>query len=86
MRLQGYTEFDWAGSGIEKKGTSRCFFTLGSSMVSWCYKKQTSMNLSTGEVEYIALSVASREGVWLHKLLAYLFGHVLDSTVIHCDN
>jgi hypothetical protein len=42
--------------------------------------------LSTAEAEYIALSVAVHEAVWLHKLLADLFGHVLDSTVIHCDN
>jgi hypothetical protein len=42
--------------------------------------------LSTTEAEYIALSVAVCEAVWLHKLLADLFGHVLDSTIIHCDN
>jgi hypothetical protein len=30
--------------------------------------------------------VAIREVVWLRKILADLFGHVLDSTVIHCDN
>ena len=44
------------------------------------------MALSTVEAEYIALSVALCEAVWLRKLLADLFGHVLDSTVIHCDN
>jgi hypothetical protein len=42
--------------------------------------------LSTSKVGYIALSVAVHEPVWLRKLLAYLFGHVLDSTIIHCDN
>jgi hypothetical protein len=26
------------------------------------------------------------EAVWLHKLLAYLFEHVLDSTIIHYGN
>ena len=44
------------------------------------------MALSTIEAEYIALSVAVREAVWLRKLLANLFGHDMDSTVIHCDN
>jgi hypothetical protein len=24
--------------------------------------------------------------MWLHKLLADLFGHEMDSTIIHCDN
>jgi hypothetical protein len=30
--------------------------------------------------------VAICEAVWLHKFLADLFGHDMDSTVIHCDN
>jgi hypothetical protein len=42
--------------------------------------------LSTAKSEYIALSVAVCEVVWLRKLLEYLFEHVLDSTIIHCDN
>jgi hypothetical protein len=42
--------------------------------------------LSTAKAEYIALSVAVHETVWLRKRLADLFGHVLDSTVIHCHN
>jgi hypothetical protein len=86
MRLQGYTDFDWAGNAVDRKSTSGCCFTLESAMVSWCSKKQTFVALSTAEVEYISLIVAIREAVWLHKLLADLFGHVLDSTVIHCDN
>jgi hypothetical protein len=86
MRLQGYTDSDWAGSAVDRKSTSGCCFTLGSAMVSWCSRKQTFVALSTAEAEYIALSVAVHEAVWLHKLLAYLFGHVLDSTIIHCDN
>jgi hypothetical protein len=86
MRLQEYTDFDWARSTVDRKSTFGCCFTLGSAMVSWCSRKQTYVALSTAKAEYIALSVAVCELVWLHKLLADLFGHVLDSTVIHCDN
>jgi hypothetical protein len=86
MRLQGYADADWAGSTVDWKSTSDCYFTLGSSMVSWCTRKQTSVALSTAEAEYIELCVAVREAVWLRKLLADLFGHEIDSIVIHCDN
>lgn len=41
---------------------------------------------STAEVEYIAASNASREVVWLRKLLAGSFDQVLERTVIYCDN
>jgi hypothetical protein len=30
--------------------------------------------------------VAVREAVWLRKLLSDLFGHDMDSSVIHCEN
>jgi hypothetical protein len=42
--------------------------------------------LSTTEAKYIAASVASREVVWLRKLLAGIFDLELKSTLIHCDN
>jgi hypothetical protein len=71
---------------VDRKSTSDCCFTLGSAMVSWCSKKQTSMDLSTIEAEYIALCVAVCEAVWLRKLLADLFVHEMDSTIIHSDN
>jgi hypothetical protein len=48
--------------------------------------KQTCVVLSSPEAKYIALSVASCEVVWLRNILVDLFGHVLDSIVIHCDN
>jgi hypothetical protein len=75
LSLQGYADADWAGSAIDRKRTSGCFFTLGSAMVSECSRKQSSMALSTTEAEYIALSVAVREVVWLHKLMTDLFDH-----------
>jgi hypothetical protein len=73
MRLQEYVDADWAGSAVDRKSTSSCCFTLGSAMVSWCSKKQSSVALSTTEAKYIALSVAFREAVWLRKLLTDLF-------------
>jgi hypothetical protein len=79
MRLQGYVDSDWAGSAVDRKSTSGCCFSLGSAMVSWCSRKQTSVALSTTEVEYIAVSMAYREAVWLQKLLVGLFGQYVGS-------
>ena len=86
MSLQGYVDADWARSAVDRKSTSGCCFTLGSAMVSWCSRKQSSVALSTAKAEYIALSVAVREVVWLRKLLTDLFAHEMDYTIIHCDN
>jgi hypothetical protein len=44
------------------------------------------VELSTTEAEYITLSVAVCEVVWLRKLLTDLFYREMDPTTIHCDN
>jgi hypothetical protein len=41
VKLQGYTDSDWAGSATDRKSTSGCCFSLGSTMISWFNKKQT---------------------------------------------
>ena len=71
---------------VHRKSTSGCCFTLGSASISWMSRKQKLVALSIVEVEYIAASMACCEAVWLRKLFSELFGHVLDTTVILCDN
>ncbi len=84
--LHGYTDSDWAGSVVDRKSTSGCCFSLGSAMISWLSRNKTSVALSTVEAKYIAVNVASREVVWLRKLIAGLFDQVLDPNVIYNDN
>eukprot|EP00253_Pinus_taeda_P025204 PITA_25204 len=84
--LLGYIDADWAGSVVDRKSTSGCCFSLGSTSISWMSRKQKLMALSTAEAEYIAASMATCEAVWLRKLFSELFGFTLDTTVILCDN
>jgi hypothetical protein len=86
ISLQGFTDSDWAGSVADQKSTSGCCFSMGSTMISWFSRKQTSVALSTTEAEYIAACSASNEAVWLRKLLAGLFDLELEATCIWCDN
>jgi hypothetical protein len=86
VELQGYTDSDWAGSAVDRKSTSRCCFSLGSTVITWFSRKHTSVALSSTEAEYMATSMASCEAIWLHKLLTGLFDQELEPTVIYCDN
>ena len=45
---------DWARSVSDRRSTSGGCYSLGSAMISWFSKKQSSVALSTAEVEYIA--------------------------------
>ena len=59
---------------------------MGSAMISWFSRKQSSVALSTAEAEYIEACSASCEAIWLRKLMSGLFDLELDTTVILCDN
>jgi hypothetical protein len=47
--LSGYTDSDWVGSVSDREITSGCCFNLGSSMISWQSRKQSSISLSMTE-------------------------------------
>ena len=49
LRLNGYTNVDWAGSVVDRKSTSGCCFTLGYASISWMNRKQKSVALSIAE-------------------------------------
>jgi hypothetical protein len=55
-------------------------------MISWLSRKKTSVALITSKSEYIAVSVSSREAMWLWMLLSWIFDLKLEPTLIHCDN
>jgi hypothetical protein len=63
--LSGYTDADWEGSIADRKNTFGCYFSLGSTMISWQSRKQSSISLSTVEAEYIAACSTSCEAIWL---------------------
>jgi hypothetical protein len=86
FRLVGYNDSDWTGSVSDKKSTSGCCFSLGSTMTSWQSRKHSSIALSTTEAEYIAACSTSCEAIWLRKLLTGLFDLEMEATVILCDN
>jgi hypothetical protein len=68
----GYSDADWAGDVDDRHSTSDDVFLLSGLVVSRKSKKQSSVALSTAEAEYVALSSAAHEALWLRQLLADL--------------
>ena len=53
INLKGYVNSDWADSAIDRKSTSGCCFSMGSGVISWFSRKQSCMELSTTDEEYV---------------------------------
>ena len=70
--IQGYSDSDWAGSKEDRKSTSGYVFMLNGGPISWCSKRQPTVALSSTEAEYMALTVAAKEAIWLRLLMTEL--------------
>ena len=100
ISIVGYTDSDWARNLTTRKSVGGCLFGLGtngsegsvmSGLVHWQAKSQSVVALSTLEAEYIAASHATRETLWLKRMLkeaADAMGVMAcnQSVPIGCDN
>jgi hypothetical protein len=59
LDLVGFSNIDFAGCGIDRKSTSGTCHFLGSSLVCWSSRKQSSVAQSITEAEYVATAPKS---------------------------
>ena len=67
--LVGYADADWASDTVDRKSVSGYAFKVFGNLVSWSSKKQTTVSTSSSEAEYVALSSAVSEGIWIAGVL-----------------
>ena len=67
--LVGFSDADWAGDLTDRHSTTGNLFMMSGAAIDWISKKQPVVALSTTEAEYVALSAATQEAVWLSRLL-----------------
>lgn len=79
--LKGYFDADLGGCSDTRKSTTGFVFTVGGIAVSWMSRLQKSVALSTTEAEYMAISEASKEMIWLKNFLAELGKKQQDSAL-----
>ena len=85
LKVQGYVDADFGGEVNNRKSTTGCVFTVGNTAVSWMSQLQKIVALSTTEAEYVAVTEASKEMIWLQGLLDEL-GFKQENNVLYNDS
>ncbi|GJY31754.1 ribonuclease H-like domain-containing protein [Tanacetum coccineum] len=86
QKLVAYADADWAKRPKTRRSvTGFCVFP-GKTLVSWKSKKQPTISKSFSEAEYISMSSASCEVVWLGNLLHSIGLKDLYPVELFCDN
>jgi hypothetical protein len=83
----GYCDANWGGDLEDRRSTTGFVFMIGDGAISWSNKQQPTIALSTTEAEYVANTQATKQAIWITKLMMDL-GYMEEKKVmvIQCDN
>ncbi|MCO5596800.1 hypothetical protein L7F22_050870 [Adiantum nelumboides] len=84
--LFGYSNADWGGDQETLQSISGFVYLLARGSISWQSKKQDQVTLSSTEAEYVAMTLALKEGIWLKHLLMETTLFANQPLRLLCDN
>lgn len=85
-KVVGWSDSDYASDIGERRSRTGYVFMLNGAAVSWKSQRQQTVALSTAEAEYMALTAATREAMFLKQLLHESHQDSGSPITIHEDN
>jgi hypothetical protein len=86
VAISSFSDADWASNKIDWKSISRYTFLLSGGAISWTSKKQSIVALSSMEVEYITMTLATKQIIWLPNFFDALGFTQSRLSELHIDN
>ena len=83
--LFSYADADWA-SQDHRHSISAYVFQIDLGSISWSCQKQTIVTLSSTEAEFIALTHATKEAIWLKQSITEVFQPIKLPIKLYSDN
>jgi hypothetical protein len=83
--IVGFVDSDYAGDLDKRRSTTGYVFTCADGPISWRSMLQPTSALSTTEAEYMAITEASKEAIWLRGLVNDM-GLKQNSVLLKCDS
>ncbi|KAA8906874.1 hypothetical protein TRICI_005058 [Trichomonascus ciferrii] len=84
--ITGYSDADWACDKNTRKSTTGYVFMLAGGPISWRSSRQPSVTLSSAESEFVALSEAVKDALWLKPVVRERRLKLAENLVIYEDN
>lgn len=84
--LVAYTDADFASNLDDRRSTTEIILMLIGGPLSWKSQRQKCVSLSTTESEYVAAATASKEVVWMRRLLQDFCFQESTPTTLFFDN
>ena len=84
--LRGFSDSDWQTCPDTRRCVTGFAIFVGNSLISWRSKKQDVVSMSSAEAEYRAMSVATKEIIWVGYLLTALKVPFKHPAYLYCDN
>lgn len=85
FQIRAFSDSDWAGDPDDRRSTTGACIFVGSNLVSWTAKKQSTLSRSSSEAEYRALATTTAELRWF----SYFFRELnifLHPPSLFCEN
>lgn len=84
--LVGFSDSDLGGHLDDRKSTGGVVFYLNESVITWVSQKQRCVALSSCEAEFMAVTAAACQGIWLKNVLGQILNEKLSPVVLYVDN
>lgn len=84
--LHGFCDSDYASDVDERRSCSGFVFKMSNAAITWYSKRQIPVALSTAEAEYMSMTEAVRDALWLKQLADELDPNIAKSVTICCDS
>ena len=85
-KLVGYSDSSHNVDEDDGRSTTGHIFYYSGSPITWCSTKQETVALSSCEAEFMAVTEAAKQAIWLQDLLEEIVGAMSEKVMIRIDN